>query len=305
MANELDSQVQREWKWPVAADLFLAGMGAGAYAIGILASFGGPGWEPVARTGIAMGFPLLLLATFFLMVDLGVKSRALRVFLNPGTSWIARGSLIITVFMTLSFIHLILMVWPGQMAMDAPLLRFIGGINLVFSVLVMIYTGALLGASRAIAFWNTAMLPLLFLVSAVSTGIMAVLLLTPSSPAAAEALGLLSRALLFLLIFQLIVLTFYIQASHRTDDSRASTHLLLKGRLSKKFWFGLIIVGLLIPLVLIISAVAQDGGLSIVRIACVFGLIGGFILRRLILAAGIRTPLRAAGIDFKFPSPNV
>ncbi len=301
MANELDSQVQREWKWPVAADLFLAGMGAGAYAIGILASFGGPGWEAVTRTGVTLGFPLLLLATFFLMVDLGVKSRALRVFLNPGTSWIARGSLIITVFMTLSFVHLILMIWPGQMAVDDPLLRLIGGINLVFSILVMIYTGVLLGASRAIAFWNTAMLPLLFLVSAVSTGLMAVLLLTPSNPALVE----LSRALLYLLIFQLIVLTFYIQASHRTDDSRASTRLLLKGRLSKKFWFGLIVMGLLIPLVLVIGAVMQDGGLSIVRIACVFGLIGGFILRRLILAAGIRTPLRAAGIDFQFPSPNV
>jgi len=305
MANELESQVQTEWKWPVAADLFLAGMGAGAYAIGILASFGGAAWEPVARTGVILGFPLLLMATFFLLIDLGVKSRALRVFLNPGTSWIARGSLIITVFMTLSFIHLVLMVWPGQMAVDAPPLRMIGIVNLIFSVMVMIYTGVLLGASRAIAFWNTAMLPLLFLVSAVCTGIMAVVLLTPSSPALSEAFGFLSRALLYLLIFQVIVLAFFIQASHRTDDSRASTRLLLKGRLSKKFWFGLIIVGLLIPLILIISAVIHEGDLSLVRIACVLGLVGGFILRRLILAAGIRTPLRAAGIDFQFPSPTV
>lgn len=303
MAHELESQAQREWKWPVAADLFLAGMGAGGYAAGILASYGGPDWEPVAKIGVTLGFPLLLLATFFLLMDLGVRTRALRVFLNPGTSWITRGSLIISGFMALSFLHMILMVWPGHMPVDAPVLRLIGGINLILSVLVMIYTGALLGASRAIAFWNTAMLPLLFLTSAFSTGLMAVVLLTPSSPVLSEVFAQLARAIIYLLVFQSIVIAFYIQASHRTDESRASASLLLKGRLAWGFWLGLVGAGLLAPLALVINSVVQDGDLRLIRTACVLGLLGGLILRRLILAAGIRAPLRAAGIEFRFPPP--
>lgn len=297
---ELDSQVQTEWKWPVAADLFLAGTGAGAFAAGVLASYGGTEWEGIAKTGVALGFPLVLLATFFLILDLGVKFRALRVFLNPGTSWITRGSLIITGFMFLAFLGFVLMVWPGNMAADAPLLRTILTVNFAFSVLVMIYTGALLCASRAIAFWNTAMLPLLFLVSAATTGTMAVMLFAPASAAPFQ---LLSKVLLVLLAIKAIAVAFYVQASHRTDESRASARLLLKGRLSGLFWFGLVVVGLLLPLALLIINVTVLHEIWLARAAALLGLIGGFILRRLILAAGVRAPLRAAGIDFTFPSP--
>ncbi len=296
MAEKWDSQVQSDWKWPVAADLFLAGTGAGGYATGVLASYGGAAWESVARTGIALGFPLLVLASIFLIADLGVKTRAMKVILNPGTSWIARGSLFISGFMALAAAHTALL-WMGGLAMDGPLLRLIGAVNFVLAILVMIYTGVLLSASRSIAFWNTAMLPLLFLLSAFTMGIMAIVLLSPSSPA------ILSQVLLVLLVLQSIVVAFYIQASHRTDESRASVQLLLAGRLARSFWLGLVGIGLLVPIILVASAVTQGGSSWLVRAASVLGLVGGFTLRRLILAAGVRAPLRAAGIEYTFPAP--
>jgi polysulfide reductase chain C len=305
MTKALESQVQTEWKWPVAADLFLAGTGAGSYAAGIAASYGGPAWETVARTGIALAFPLLVIATFFLMADLGVKRRVLRVFLNPGTSWITRGSFIVTVFTTLSLAHILLVLWPGSRALDDSLVRTIGGVNVVFAIGVMIYTGALLSASRPIAFWNTAMLPVLFLVSAATMGTMAVSLATPVTTA---VLGLLAKVLLVLLILKILVVAFYVQASHRTGESRASARLLLKGRLAGMFWFGLVAIGLLLPLALLLLYVtgSAEADPLLVRVASVLGLVGGLLTRRLILAAGIRNPLRAAGLEFTFPSsiPN-
>jgi formate-dependent nitrite reductase membrane component NrfD len=204
--------------------------------------------------------------------------------------------------MTLAFLHFVLMVWPGQMAVDAPLLRVLGIVNLVFSILVMIYTGALLGASRAIAFWNTAMLPLLFLLSAATTGAMAVALLATAS---AAPFDLLSKILLVFLVLKAIVVVFYVQASHRTDESRASAQLLLKGRLSGLFWFGLIVVGLLAPIALLILNVTAMHQVWPIKTAALLGLIGGFILRRLVLAAGVRAPLRAGGIEYTFPAPIV
>jgi polysulfide reductase chain C len=305
MSLRVDGQVQTDWNWNIAVYLFLAGVGAGGYASGVLASFGGPAWEEFARTGVALGWPLLMVGTVFLILDLGVKMRALRVFLNPGTSWIARGSLFISVFMILSFLHLVLMVWPGRMAVDDPTLRVIGLVNLVFAVLVMIYTGVLLGVSRSIAFWNTAMLPLLFLVSASSTGVMAVLLLAPASPGPVARLAQIDLALIGL---ECLVIAFYLQASHRTDESRSSVQLLLRGRLASMFWVGLVVVGLAVPLVINlieVTGMAGESGMWLARIGAVAGLLGGLLLRRLVLAAGVRAPLRAAGIEFPFPSPVV
>jgi formate-dependent nitrite reductase membrane component NrfD len=298
MQNKYDTQIQDSWGWCIAVYLFLAGVGAGGYATGVLASFSG--WdESIYRTGVTLGFPLLLIGTLFLIADLGVKTRALRVFLNPGTSWIARGSLIISVFMILSFIHLVGL-WTGQI--DAGVLAMIGGVNIVFSVLVMIYTGVLLGASRPIAFWNTAMLPLLFLLSASSTGIMATLLL--SRPADTAGTHRLAQADVVLLVLETLVVIFYLQASHRTDESRASVQLILKGRLSNMFWFGLIVLGLALPLVLeIVDLTGGETNSALLRVAAASGLIGGLMLRRLILGAGVRVPLRAGGIEFTFPTP--
>ena len=282
-------------------------MGAGGYATGVLASYGGPAWEPVARTGVALGFPLLLLATIFLLLDLNVKRHALWIFLHPGTSWITRGSLIISLFMVLSALHLGLMVWPGKMAVDAQLPQLLGTVNLLLSFLVMVYTGTLMSASRPIAFWNTAMLPLLFLVSAATTGTMAVVLLTPSGPELSGVFQVFARVIVSLLTLKAVVIALYIQASHRTGESRESAHLLLKGRLAKGFWLGVVGAGLLIPLILVIVAVLMEDQLNsvmwLIRTACIPGLVGALILRRLILAAGVRAPLRAAGIEYTLPSP--
>ena len=77
MTDKWDKQVQHEWNWYIAAYLFLAGVGAGSYGAGVLASFAGTDWENVARTGIALGFPLLAAGTVFLILDLGVKAQAL------------------------------------------------------------------------------------------------------------------------------------------------------------------------------------------------------------------------------------
>jgi formate-dependent nitrite reductase membrane component NrfD len=151
------------------------------------------------------------------------------------------------------------------------------------------------------------MLPLLFLVSGCSTGVMAVLLLTPA--ASPDVFKLLSKVDLALIILECIALVFYMQASHRTDESRASANLLMRGRLSNAFWFGLVVIGLLAPLALEIVEVAfvAEGDLTttlwLVRTAALLGLFGGLLLRHLVLAAGIRAPLRAAGIEYTFHTP--
>jgi polysulfide reductase chain C len=304
MADKLERQVQTVWGWAIAVHLFLAGAGAGSYAIGVLAGYLGADWAGVARTGVLLGFPLLALDTILLVRDLGVRSHALRVFSHPGTSWIARGSWIISVVMTIAFVHLVSVMRP-DLGIAPGLVGALSTVGLVGAVLIMVYTGALLTASRAIGLWNSALLPLLFVVAATSTGIAANLLLAPADGSALAAVAALARADVVLIVLELAIIAFFIQSAHRTDESRASAHLLVKGRLAATFWLGLIALGLALPLVLNLVTIAGAGaGADAVwttKTAAVARIFGAVLLPRLILAAGVRTPLRAGGMDFTFP----
>lgn len=308
------SEEQTTWGWLIAAYLFLAGVGAGAYATGMALHLYDPTWETAAKCGVFLGFPLLLIGTFFLIADLGVKFRALRAFMNPGSSWIARGTIIISTFMILGFVHIIGWIWPFSWFEGAQgPMRALGIINMVFAVLTMVYTGVLLGASRAIAFWSTAMLPVLFLVSACSTGVMAVMVLFAVVTLGAgqflhETFAFLGGIDIMLIVLEILVLTFYLQATHRTVESRHSAQIIFKGRLTGHFWFGVVVLGLLIPLC--VEIVALVGGLGataasatpVALLVAVPGLIGGLILRYVVLGAGVRAPLRVGGIEYTIPA---
>lgn len=307
---------QTEWGWNIAAYLFLAGVGAGAYAVGIMADYAGR-WPGVAQAGVILGFLPVLIGTLFLIADLGVKGRALRVFMNPGTSWISRGTFIISAFMILGAIHFALEIWPLQkMSVPPAAHRLLGGVNLVFALLTMIYTGVLLGASKPIALWSTAMLPVVFLVSALSTGAMAiVLLLSGLRLAGAEAdpraVAGLARADAILLLAEALVIALYLQGTHRSPESKAATLLILKGRLAACFWFGVVTLGLAVPFVLGVvefrlaraghETGAASSWLGVLYPVC--GLFGGLVLRYVVLAGGVRAPLNAGGISYSFPTP--
>src|SRR5512135_696825 len=177
---KMEGQVQIEWRWLIAAYLFLAGVGGGAYLAGVIADFaGGADWTTVSKIGVFLGVPCVLIGTFFLLADLGKPGNAWRVWMKPGTSWIARGTIIIVLFMIFAAIQTAFWIWPFPGAIE----NARGGIAVlgaIFGFLTVIYTGLLLAYSQPIALWRTALLPVLFFVSALSTGIMAIMLIGQS-----------------------------------------------------------------------------------------------------------------------------
>ena len=173
-----DLKPQSKWHWLVAGYLFLAGLGGGAYVTGVVAGFLGEGSQALSAIGICLSFPCVAVGCVLLLLDLGTPKNFWRAGMRPNTSWIARGTIIITIFMILSFIHIVFGVWPSKALAQASGVRgLLSVLGVIFAFGTMIYTGILLGAARPIAFWSTAMLPLLFLVSALSTGEMAVILI--------------------------------------------------------------------------------------------------------------------------------
>src|SRR3990172_2392993 len=89
---------QREWGILVINYLFLGGAGAGLFLSSLL--FGST-WGEIA------GLVALMVATLFLLLDLGRPERFWRAFMRPRTSWISRGSIAITVLVALGGLHVL------------------------------------------------------------------------------------------------------------------------------------------------------------------------------------------------------
>jgi len=109
---------QREWRWEIAVYLYLAGMGAGAYIIGSFLIWLGVSLTP-SRSLVLFGVPLTLthvallwgpilvaIGAPFLILDLGKKHKFFTACLNPRTSWVARGFIILSAFIVLGLIVL-------------------------------------------------------------------------------------------------------------------------------------------------------------------------------------------------------
>lgn len=302
----MELKAQTKWRWMIAAYLFLAGLGGGAYATGVVADFLGGEWAQISKIGVFLGFPCVAVGSLFLIADLGTPKNFWRAAMRPRTSWVARGTLIISTFMILGAIHIGFWIWPFHALEDAVGARqFISIVGIVFAFATMIYTGILVGVNRPIAFWSTAMVPLLFVVSALSTGIMAIMLVASVAGGGhGGPVVTMARLDILLIVLEILVIVLYLQATHRVPESRASAKLVLTGAVAPLFWFGVAVLGLLTPLVFeLLSVFAMDGsGAGATTLAAsVCGLFGGLFLRQVVLSGGILAPLRAGRFEFALP----
>jgi formate-dependent nitrite reductase membrane component NrfD len=305
MDPKVNGQLQKEWGWLIAAYLFLGGVAGGAYTIAAANSFLGEGLRLSTTVGLWIAFPAIFLGSLLLIADLGSPSRAYLAAMKPGTSWIARGTLIISVFMVLSLVHLLLHVFAGVGDEEGgqTLVNIIAVAGIVFAIGTISYTGILLGASKGIPFWRTGVVPVVFVVSAIVTGHFAIMLgvaLFGAPLETLEPLRVMSLEAAGLVILEILVILFFLQAAFRVPDSRESAERILRKRL---FVIGYFIFGLAAPLVLMLlvarSATEVGGVLTPAVIGAVLGLAGGLILRQAVLACGALPTLNMAGFQFR------
>ena len=82
--------------WLIAIDTFLGGVGGGIFLISFILGLLGM-YEPITRIGVLLGPLLALIGTFFLLADVGSRTRVYRLLANP-SSWMSRGTLILAIF---------------------------------------------------------------------------------------------------------------------------------------------------------------------------------------------------------------
>lgn len=297
---------QQEWKAIIAIYLYLAGMGAGSFIIAMLIHWLGVQLNPLPvpsikflgqnldlmRAPIFWGPIMVAIGAPFLILDLGIKWRFFYACLNPRTSWVARGFIILSVFIVLGLALFVKSLVPFQwLHPESSLWLIPEGIAIVFAIATALYTGILLKATKSVPLWNTPLLPLLFLASALSTGSMSIILSTLGTGVIAYDSGAMKTLMYgeqMLVVFEGIILYLFLSRTYRaSEQGKDSVRLLLAGNMRFLFWQGIVLLGLLFPIVLEwISKYYQNA--AILFVAGVSLLTGGFFLRLGILRAGIK-----------------
>jgi len=282
-------------------------MGAGSFVIGTLVRWSGVKLDPPFLSSIhLLGYPLSLsqvpilwgpimvaIGAPFLILDLGIKWRFMYACLNPRTSWVARGFIILSVFIIFGLVLLAksILVFEWLHA-DSTLWRIPEIIAFVFAFATAIYTGILLKATKSVPLWNTSLLPLLFLVSALSTGSMSIILSTLGTGLLSHdsgAMKVLMGGEQILVVIEAIVLYIFLSRRYKAaEQGKDSVRLLLFGEMKMIFWGGVVLLGFIFPVVLENIASFFPGNFVLIFAAGIFLLCGGFFLRLGILHAGIK-----------------
>ncbi len=189
--------------------------------------------------------------------------------------------------------------------------RGLAWIGVPLGIAVAVYTGVLLGAMPARPFWNTPVLAVLFLMSSLSTGVAAILLLraifggdgSHAAGAAAEGGGqfaksayLLAASDTLLIGFEVLVIALFILFALLTvgNVAHALAVILPGGQLAGLFWVGVVLIGLILPVLVelryVIPTLLHHRPFTMPRnveiMVCLVVLIGGFMLRYVVVVAG-------------------
>ncbi len=203
------------------------------------------------------------------------------------TSWITRGMFFTVLFAGFALIQLVLTYWlPGTGWEIA--FKVLGGIT---AFLAGIYSGFVMSYCRSVPFWNSALLPLVFLFVGIADGFALIMAISLAGGQpdiiAAEAV---SR---WILIVNAILMGTYLwNATYTSKTAKYSAMLLLRGSLAMPFWVGVIAFGIIIPLVISVSSYfAGEASMPLLIIAIALHTIGAFAFKYCLLKSGVHNPV--------------
>ena len=284
---------QHSFEVLIAIYLFLAGVGAGAILSAVaLDMYDRKRFINYIKAASLLGMPLVSIGCGFLVLDLGQGLTKpwllIFLFMNP-TSVITWGTAILTVFIIFATVYAVYNFNILKLAAKLQcLLRPMQILLIIFAIGTAGYTAVLLGSLKAIPLWNQTALPVLFIVSALSTGVAATLIVSALF-FKAEKDPLFGTLHIGLIALELLILAgFILIALNGVPELVYAVKLLVVGPYAKMFWGVLIVAGLIVPLIVTVMESRHTVHLGFLGILLAEGLtlLGGFYLRYLILHAG-------------------
>jgi polysulfide reductase chain C len=282
------STYQTEWITRRGLFLWLAmytgGLGGGLYLVSLY--FGS-----VAGMAVSL-FIVAGLKGAFHFAYLGRPWRFWRLMLRPRTSWIARGFILVVLFVVFSAGQLVLSFWRPGTAWEV-VFKILAGIT-AFGVAV--YTGFVLRSVKAVSLWDSPLLPVLFVTWSLMGGFgLSVIIALFGGQVDLHAA---ETGTWVMLMFNAFLLLAYLWTTARRDETgKKSVMDQMKGRASRVFWIGVVLLGVVVPLAIVsFSSLSGKGipALMLAGVAC--EIVGGLCMRYCLLRVGMYKPL--------FPRPN-
>ena len=281
------------WGPMIAWYLFLAGASAGAFLTSAFVEVKYPESVKMRVAGRIIAPIFLGIGLVMLMLDaeagLHNPLRFFWLIANPG-SVMTLGVYFICVFMPVALVSALLEVLKKRVP------KWLTWIGIVFAFAVAAYTGFLLGVVKAFPLWNNAVLPILFVVSALSAGLAATSLVGLLVDLERfEQMWLIKKSHVILSAIEMVVLaTMLVIVSAGSVEGAASVYSLVAGQYAPAFWGGIVLLGLVAPFIIegypvfITKRVETSMTSMVVSVIGEAGvLVGGFMLRLLVVLSAL------------------
>jgi formate-dependent nitrite reductase membrane component NrfD len=260
---------------------FFIELGAGMFVISSV--FGG--FAPMLAGWLICG----VLGGGLHLLFLGKPSRTWRMLISSGwkTSWISRGLGFVSLFLALGLVYLSL---SGGSSPPRTLLIFTN----FFALLSVIYGGFAMNFISGIPLWNTALLPVLYVISGLWGGAELTLGFKLAAGDTGTGASVEEWVRILLIGFIVLIPVYLMSIRYTSNTGKASVRQILAGKFSALFWTAVVISGMMVPATAVVYSFIA--GLKAVPVAFLYfailcGLAGDLTLRYLILRCGMYAPL--------------
>jgi polysulfide reductase chain C len=260
--------------------------------------------EEFAVTAFWAGiFGWIMIALFKLPLHLAYLGKPLRFwrsfppFSNAWrTSWFARGIVFTMVFLAVGAVQI---VFEGLIGYGVTTGGGIWAANYVFMVLAgvfcvmtAVYCGFAMSYCKSVPFWNTGLLPIVFLLMGVADGlalVMAVGLVTGQDVIGTAE----SVTRIMLIINSLLIVAYLVNANYQSATAELSVKELIRGHVAWVFWIGIALLGIIVPFAISVASyfTGREAATGLLVFAIVCHTIGAFSLKYGVLKVGIYRPL--------------
>ena len=295
--NEMIDPLLHAWGWEIPIYLFLGGMVAGMMIIAGYFLFIGRFKEVESQRSYLpfISFILLSLGMVALFLDLEHKLYVWRLYTTfEVTSPMSWGSWILILIYPILLAGMIVSM-PEKYIKKIPFLekiraflkanktrlRSLAMLNILFGVMLGMYTGVLLSSLGARPLWSTSILWVLFLTSGLS-GAAAFVHMIAKDKYERE---LLAKGDNIFLSFELVVIIMMLVSLVSTSEVHMNAAMLLiNGKFAMVFWVFVVGLGIVIPL--IVQLLAVNHKIKHQPLAPIMVIVGGLVLRFVIVGAG-------------------
>ena len=273
-------QPQGEWSWLIAIAFFLGNVGAGTFFISYFA-------KSMLGAAIALLIVGIGKSTAHLLY-LGRPERFLNAIRHWQTSWIARGLLAMSLFLIFGIVYELR--YLGLSSMPKSIVDSFGVLALIACLVVMIYDGFVMMASKGTPFWRTPILPAVAFGYSIVGGVTVTLLVQwAQGGQPSVSFEWLQAAFIFANIST--ITTIIVTSLRKGGAAKRSLELLMQGIYASLFFGVAITLGLIVLIVLVITtAVTQN--IDMFLVAVCLDLIGHFALFFAVLRVGTHPEIR-------------